>query len=84
MTFGPVFDKDHMPEDFEFEARLFKKKVYTKMARIDGPFTVHTVHLGPVHCEDGWLAVDAHGYPYPIDVSEHDDTYQELKDSEIA
>jgi hypothetical protein len=35
------------------------------MVRIDGPFVVETSE-GTVMCEDGWLAVDARGYPYPI------------------
>jgi hypothetical protein len=40
------------------------------MIRIEGPFNVATSE-GPLHCEDGYLAVDARGYPYPLHVDEH-------------
>lgn len=41
----------------------------TRMVRVDGPFTVET-REGPLTCPDGYLAVDARGYPYPIDADE--------------
>lgn len=47
----------------------FRKKVTTRAVRIDGPFVVETSE-GPLRCEDGWLAVDARGYPYPIAADE--------------
>lgn len=43
----------------------YRKKVLTRAIRIDGPFTVETSE-GPLHCKDGFLAMDARGYPYPI------------------
>lgn len=59
----------------------FRKKVTTKMVRIDGPFTVETSE-GPLHCEDGWLAVDARGYPYPIAADEQELIYEPVSDKQ--
>lgn len=59
----PVFAIDDLPRDGYWQ--IFRKKVNTHMTRIDGPFIVETSE-GPLRCEDGWLAIDARGYPYPI------------------
>lgn len=48
---------------------LYRKKSLTHALKIDGPFTVDTLE-GPLSCADGYLAVDAHGYPYPIATDE--------------
>ena len=40
-----------------------------------GPFTVQT-REGLVTCLDGWLAIDAHGFPYPVHVQEFDAIYE--------
>jgi hypothetical protein len=53
----------------------FRKKVLTKATKIDGPFVVETSE-GPLSCEDGWLAVDARGYPYPIATEEFSLIYE--------
>jgi hypothetical protein len=47
----------------------YRKKVSTRAMRIDGPFTVETSE-GTLRCEDGYLAIDARGYPYPIALDE--------------
>lgn len=60
------FGEGNLPEG---DWRQFRKVVPTNMVRIDGPFTVETSE-GPLHCTDGWLAVDARGYPYPIAADE--------------
>lgn len=73
----PVFDKattDAMLESMEW--REFNKRVTTKAMRIAGPFTVDT-REGTLPCEDGWLAIDAHGWPYPIAADEFDAIYEE-------
>lgn len=56
------FAVDNLPAD---GWRPFRKVALTSMVRINGPFTVMTSE-GPLHCDDGWLAIDARGYPYPI------------------
>ena len=68
----PTFDKNNLPEG---EWRSFRKKVDTRMVRIDGPFVVNTSE-GPLTCKNGWLAIDARGYPYPIDDEEKELIYE--------
>ncbi len=61
------FDTENLPAE---GWREYRKKVNTRMVRIDGPFVVETSE-GPLRCDDGYLAVDARGYPYPIAADEH-------------
>lgn len=42
-----------------------RKITETAAVRIDGPFEVETLE-GVMRCEDGWLALDVDGNPYPI------------------
>lgn len=76
----PLYDIDNLPEDFEAPGgnawATFQKRVPTEAIRIEGPFKVITSHGGdPVHCEDGWLALDAQHYPYPITDGEFRESY---------
>ena len=71
-----VYSQEHMPGDFEAASRLYRKVALTRMLRIDGPFTVLTFE-GPLTCDDGYLAMDARGYPYPIAADEHAKIYEE-------
>lgn len=43
----------------------WRKTSITSAMRVLGPFVVATSE-GPLSCQDGWLAIDARGYPYPI------------------
>lgn len=69
----PLFRKNQLPAEFD-EALgghawgLFRKTATTQAIRIDGPFRVETSESEnePFFCEDGWLAIDARGYPYAI------------------
>lgn len=56
----------------------YRKKVTTKAMRIEGPFAVKT-REGELTCQDGYLAVDAHGYPYPIAKEEFDAIYEPVE-----
>ncbi len=47
----------------------YRKVSLTHALKIDGPFTVETSE-GSLSCSDGYLAVDARGYPYPIATDE--------------
>jgi len=40
-----------------------------------GPFEVET-REGTLTCEDGWLAIDSDGYPYPIAADEFNKIYE--------
>lgn len=68
-TFGP----GNMPDG---DWAVYRKVVPTRAIRIDGPFVVETSE-GPLRCADGYLAVDARGYPYPIAADEFDLIYVE-------
>lgn len=73
-------DTEEAKRMFEEEApKTYRKKVFTKMLRMDGPFTVATSE-GPLTCQDGFLAMDARGYPYPIAADEHAFIYEEVED----
>lgn len=71
-----TFSKDNMPADSP-SWRTFRKTSVTRMLRIEEPFTVETSE-GPLRCQDGWLAVDARGYPYPIAADEQAQIYEEV------
>lgn len=55
----------------------YQKTALTKATRIVGPFTVNTSE-GLLSCEDGYLAVDARGYPYPIATDEFTLIYERV------
>jgi len=60
------FDRDHIPaEGFQ----TYRKASLTKAHRVDGPFVVETSE-GPLTCQDGFLCIDARGYPYPVAADE--------------
>lgn len=58
-----TFSKGNIPEDLKFDE--FRKKALTRAARIVGPFVVETSE-GTLTCSDGWICIDARGYPYPV------------------
>lgn len=70
----PVFSRDTLPSEGWQE---YQKKVTTKMIKIDGPFVVRTSE-GLFRCEDGFLAIDARGYPYAIATDEQALIYEEV------
>lgn len=71
-----AYEPDTWPEYF--------KQVPTRAVRVAGPFTVlihddPTEGGGEISCADGYLAIDARGYPYPISVDEFDLIYGKQK-----
>lgn len=56
--------------------RTYRKHALTSAIRIDGPFEVETSE-GKLTCQDGWLAIDKRGYPYPIADDEFRMIYEE-------
>lgn len=67
-----TFSRDAIPEH---GWREYRKISTTMMVRIDGPFYVETTE-GRSHCDDGWLAIDARGNPYPVAADEHELIYE--------
>ena len=62
-----TFAKGNLPDTLNFG--LYQKKVKTQAAKIEGPFTVETFE-GTLTCQDGYLCLDARGYPYPVATDE--------------
>lgn len=77
------FSTENMPAWFDEEAKTFRKTALTRAARVPGPFVVETSE-GPLRCEDGYLAVDARGYPYPIAADEFEQIYEEAAASQVV
>jgi hypothetical protein len=71
-----VFSTDHLPGD-DAGWRTYRKKVFTQMIKVDGPFRVMTSE-GLLTCQDGFLAIDARGYPYPLATEEQKLIYEEV------
>ena len=72
--FTPRFNRDNLPSD-PADWPIFFKRHGTRMLRMVGPFEVATTE-GVMRCEDGWLAMDAGGNPYPIAAEEQARSYQ--------
>ena len=70
----PRYGTDSLPSDPTTWPE-FRKHALTRMVRIDGPFVVDMPE-GPAPCDDGWLAIDARGIPYPIAADEHRQIYE--------
>lgn len=56
----------------------YKKVASQRAIRINGPFTVRT-REGTLTCPDGYLAIDAHGWPHPIAKDEFEKIYVEIE-----
>lgn len=55
----------------------FRQVVPTKAHRMEGAFRVEALGGGePVTIEDGYLAIDARGYPYGVEAAEFDLIYE--------
>jgi len=65
------FTKDNLPTH---GWTLWEKTGVTEMLRVHGKFSVETSE-GLTHCENGWLAKDAEGNPYPIAASVQSESY---------
>lgn len=56
----------------------YRRRVPVRAIRMPGPFTVETSN-GTVSCSNGYLAVDARGFPYPIDALEFELIYDPVE-----
>ena len=72
-----TYSKAHLPYPVD-EWPLYRKTALTHAIRIPSPFDVMTSESvnEPFHCEDGYLAVDARGYPYAIAADEFELIYE--------
>ena len=62
--------------------KIYKKKVNTKAIRMNESFIVKTSE-GLFECKDGYLAMDARGYPYAIDKKEFEMIYREVSENDL-
>lgn len=69
-----TFSTSNLPSDPTTWPK-YRKTALASALRIEGPFTVETSE-GPLTCQDGYLAVDARGYPYPIATDEFELIYE--------
>lgn len=71
-----TYGKDHLPEHVTDGNWDFYRKIRTTQAiRIKGAFKVIT-REGELICKNGYLALDASGYPYPIEAKEFKKLYE--------
>lgn len=70
---------DMQSDGFEF----YRKTSLTACRRIEGPFEVETSE-GNLTCQDGYLCIDARGYPYPVAADEHELIYEFVDENEVA
>jgi len=61
----------------------YQKKVPTSALRVIEPFEVETSE-GLLTCKDGYLCMDARGYPYPVAKGEFDLIYKSEREDEVS
>src|SRR5271170_2651907 len=77
-----VYTKDNLrPAFMADDWKLYRKSHLTQAVRIIGPFEVQTKE-GKLRCPDGYLAVDADGWPYPIGSADFERMYDEVPDGQ--
>ena len=59
----------------------YEKTRLTPALRMEGTFVCETSEGNVVSCDDGWLAVDSHGHPYPVNDVEFQGTYRIVTDT---
>lgn len=75
-----VYTRDNLRPAFNAEDFVwYRKKEPTLAVRILGAFKVET-REGTLECPDGYLAIDAHGWPYPIAKDEFEKIYERTAD----
>lgn len=70
----PYYSKDNLPVG---EYKVYKKVPVITAIQVSGPFYVETKE-GVLYCEDGYLALDIQGNPYPIDREIFESTYESV------
>lgn len=73
---------DYNPDEWP----VYYKQVPTRAIRVAGAFTVtpHGEADGDITVQDGYLAIDARGYPYPISADEFKFIYGEQRKLDVA
>jgi hypothetical protein len=71
----PRFTRDNVADVPAENWRTYRKVPTTGAVRVVGAFEVET-REGILTCPDGYLAIDAHGWPYPIAKDEFEAIYE--------
>jgi hypothetical protein len=77
-----VYTAESLPQPVE-KMRKFRKTTLTPMWFVRGPFVVETLGGAVATVPEGWegyLAIDTHGHPYPIEKGEQEQIYEEVFD----
>lgn len=74
-----LYSRGKLP-DGEYDT--FRKVRPTAAVRMRGRFECLTSEGNVAACDDGWLAVDSEGHPYPVNAHEFEATYVALADEE--
>lgn len=69
----PVWSRSQLPQG---DYRAYRKTYRPDVIRMIGTFSCVTGEGNVVTCEDGWLAIDSQGHPYPIGAAEFESTYE--------
>ena len=78
-----VFNKSNVKLIDKSKWQQYQKKVLTKATKVNCPFTVETTE-GIMNCKDGYLAIDARGYPYPIATKEFELIYDKVVETDVV
>ncbi len=71
VTLMPIYAAAQLPDDVGWGT--YAKVAHTVMARMPGPFATVTIDGNVASCQDGYLALDSDGHPYPVAASQADD-----------
>jgi len=82
MSDAIVFTKDNVGGVHSSLWAEYRKTRLARAARIKGAFMVET-REGLLFCPDGYLAIDAHGWPYPIAADEFEAIYEPAAPSSV-
>lgn len=70
----PAYKRGDLPDK---TFKTYRRRITeTRAVRIRGPFSVETLE-GVMRCDDGWLALDVDGNPYPIASSVFAKTFED-------
>lgn len=79
----PHYAQGTLPEGAPW--RRYRKRSQTVATYVEGPFNIST-REGSLTLPEGWrgyVALDTHGYPYPIELDEFRNIYQQLPVAEV-
>jgi hypothetical protein len=77
----PIYSKDNLPKNGWKEYYACNP---LQMKRMIGPFKVRLKHGAIITCQDGFIAVDLEGNPFPISIKEFISNPGEVRDFSVG